>query len=215
MARKKKIETQEELPLYEWDKMQSESIQLYERFCWYRDSIYVMDEDSKSKVVTIDATKRRSYRATADHFGFSVHNIEKLGKKYRWQERCEAYDAHIALMARQENDKQVRKMLNNHALLGAAMVQRAAKRFISLPEDDISAADTIRMADVGVKIERMSRGVSGDDTVIQLTTSPVQPKDKPAATVDVPPVYDLSNLSDEELNSLNAIVGKLVAPADD
>ncbi|MBQ1643189.1 MAG: hypothetical protein II103_01520, partial [Treponema sp.] len=90
-------------------------------------------------------------------------------------------------------------MLNNHAVLGAAMVQRAAKRFISLNEEELSAADTIKMADVGVKIERMSRGVGGNETVVQIATPQEQEK-KPAADVDVMPVLDLSKLSDEELN---------------
>lgn len=190
---------------YEWDKLPEESMSMYTRFCWYKDSIYTADENGE---MAIDITKRRSYKATAAQFGRSIHDIEVAGKKYRWKERCEAYDAYIALKARQENDKKVLRMLNNHAVLGAAMVQRAAKRFISLNEDDLSAADTIKMADVGVKIERMSRGVGGNETVVQIATPQEQEK-KPAADVDVMPVLDLSKLSDEELNSLNDILGKL------
>lgn len=102
-------------------------------------------------------------------------------------------------------------MLNKHALLGAAMVQRAVERFASLEENEVSAADAVRMADVGVKIERISRGVSADDTVVYLSPLPDDLKDKPSADVDVPPVYDLSSLSDEELNRLDQIIGKLAA----
>ena len=197
-----------EIPLYEWDMQPKESPQMYERFCWYRDFVYYEDDELKSKKA-VDITKRRSYRACADHFGVALNTIEREGKRYHWQERCEAYDRHIALIARQEHEKKITKMLNNHALLGAAMVQRAAARFISLHEEDISAADTIRMADVGVKIERMSRGVSSEDTVVYLAPRPEEQKEKPSATVDVQPVYDLSNLSDEELIQLEQIVGKL------
>lgn len=209
MGRKTKDPRDE--PVYEWDKLPDESPQQYERFCFYRDFVYYSDTELQS-ANTVDITKRRSYRATADHFGLSINSVEAAGKRYRWQKRCEAYDRHIALLARQENEKKVKKMLNNHALLGAAMVQRAAARFISLKEGDISASDTIRMADIGVKIERMSRGISAEDTVVV-----VQPEDaakeKPAATVDVPPVYDLASLSDEELQQLESIIGKIGTPA--
>lgn len=197
-----------EISICEWDKLPNESPQMYERFCWYRDFIYYEDTELKSKKA-VDITKRRSYRVCADHFGVALNTIERQGKRYNWQERCEAYDRHISLIARQEHEKKVIKMLNNHALLGAAMVQRAAARFISLHEEDITAADTIRMADVGVKIERMSRGVSSEDTVVYLAPQPDEQKEKPSATIDVQPVYDLSNLSDEELSRLEQIVGKL------
>lgn len=197
------------LPEREWDMLPNESPQKYERFCWYRDFIYYDDAELKN-VHALDITKRRSYRATANHFGLALNTIERDGKAYRWRERCEAYDRYISLLARRDQEKKIVKMLNNHAVLGAAMVQRAAARFISLAENDLSAADTIRMADVGVKIERMARGISGEESTVQITT----PKDqgpKPSADVDVPPVFDLTNLSDEELISLEQIVGKLAA----
>lgn len=159
MAKKNKKEA--ESPLYEWDKLPQENMKMYARFTWYRDSVYTTDENGE---MVVDISRRRSYKATAIQFNCSTHNIEIAGKKYRWKERCEAYDAHIALKVRQENDKKVMRMLNNHAVLGAAMVQRAAKRLISLPEDNISAAETIKMADVGVKIERMSRGIGREKT---------------------------------------------------
>ena len=189
---------------YEWDKLHNEDMRMYDRFCWYRDSIYTADDN----VMVVDITKRRSYRATADHFGCSVHNIEKIGKRYRWQERCEAYDAYIALKARQENDKNIRQMLNNHALLGAIMIQKAIQRFQSLKQEELSAADTTKIADTGVKIERMSRGISGEEAVVQITT-PREDEKKPAADVDVMPVLDLSKLSDEDLSALEDILGKL------
>ncbi len=197
-------------PDLEWDMLPNESPLMYERFCWYRDVIYYDDAELQNTHV-LDITKRRSYRACADHFGLALNTVEREGKKYRWQERCEAYDRYIALLARRENERKVKKMLNNHALLGAAMVQRAAARFISLKENEIDAADTIRMADVGVKIERMSRGVSSEDTVVYLNPNPEDARERPAATVDVNPVFDFDSLTDEELNQLERIVGKFTA----
>lgn len=194
--------------LYEWDKLLKESPQMYERFCYYRDCVYYDDIDLPSKKA-VDLTKRRSYRATAEHFGVAVRTIEQQAKRYRWIERCEAYDKHIALIARKDHERKVTKMLNNHALLGAAMVKRAATRFISLHEDELTAADTIRMADIGVKIERMSRGVSSDESVVYIAPQSEEQAEKPVATVDVPNAFDLSNLSDEELEQLDSIMGKL------
>lgn len=203
-----------ELPDKPWDKIDVEPIKLYNYFCYYRDSIYYSecddDNPKKSPTLMIDSTKKRSYVATAAVFGCTKWNIEKAAKKFRWQERCQAYDSHVALVLRQENEKQIRKMLNNHAILGNAMISKAVKRFLNMKDNELSAADTIRMADVGVKIERMSRGIGGDETTIQLNTAAVPPPEKkPTASVDEMPVFDLSRLSDAELKALDDIVGKL------
>ncbi len=192
-----------------WDIQPGEKIELYNRFLWYRDMIYYNDPDVDSEK-SIDITKHRSLRECANHFGLTKSTIDRQAKEYNWTQRCEEYDKFIALSVQQEHEKKIKKMLNNHAVLGAAMVRRGAGRFISLEEKEISATDAIRMADVGVKIERMARGISGEESTVQITT----PKDqgpKPSADVDVPPVFDLTNLSDEELISLEQIVGKLAA----
>jgi hypothetical protein len=217
MARKKHI-IKHTIPkdMDAWERMPGESPILYERFCYYRDMIYMPDEDNDGKGSILDKTKRRSYRETADHFGVNSNTIENQAKRWRWPERIEAYDTWVAYLARLDTEKKVKKMLNNHATLGAAMVQRAAKRFISLNEKDIDAANAIRMADVGVKIERMSRGISTEETVLNLNVpngglnGNGEPQEKPSADIDVPDLnLDLSSLSDEELSSLDGILGKL------
>lgn len=193
----------------EWDKFPNESMKHYQWFLWYRDSIYdTKSSDVSDTIPKLDIRKHRSYRRVAEYFGVSETCIEERGRKDNWQKRVEAYDEYIALTMRQEHDEKIKQMLNNHATLGAAMIQKAVKRFIDIRADEISVADTIKMADVGVKIERMSRGVGSEETVVQITTPQEQEK-KPAADVEVMPVFDLSKLSDEELSSLDGILGKL------
>lgn len=68
--------------------------------------------------------------------------------------------------------KNIDKMMEKQAVLGAAMVQKAASRFLSLKDKDIKPADAIRMAEVGVKIERMSRSGGVEHTrLIDVDTS--------------------------------------------
>ncbi|MCD8195903.1 MAG: hypothetical protein LUE24_01805 [Lachnospiraceae bacterium] len=214
MAKRK---AKDEAPLREWDMLPDEEPQVYERFTWYLNYPYLRETDKKTGetilTMEIDKTKRRSYRAVAQHFGVSTGTIEKQGKRYDWQRRCEAYDAYMALAKQQKHERDIIKMQGNHATLGAAMVKRAAARFLSLPEEDISAADAIRMADVGVKIERQARGVSADDNVVVLSSTP--PPKQPTAQTDVTPLFDVSTLSDEELVQLEGIIGKLAASPDE
>ena len=217
MAQKKKKQTKPKLVTeterLSWDMMPSESVRAYTAFCWYKDSIYATNEDG-NRTKEIDITKERSYRETARHFKLAPSAVQTYMTKFNWVKRCEAYDRYIALCVRQENDKKIKKMLNNHAIVGAAMVNRAAKCFASLPDEALGAADAIRMADVGVKIERQARGIGADENVVVLSTSAEQ-AEKPKADVDVTPVVDVSTFSDEELSQLYALVSKLPTKSDD
>ncbi len=160
MAKKK------EAPLREWDMLPNEKPFLYERFCWYRDSAYLLEQNEDTgelqATMELDKTKRRSYKEVARHFNVALSVIEDQGKRYEWQKRCKAFDSYIVQAAQQKKEREIIQMQKNHIALGKAMINRAAKRFLSLPEEEISTADAIRMADIGVKIERQARGISNE-----------------------------------------------------
>ena len=97
-------------------------------------------------------------------------------------------------------------MHENHAAIAAQMLKKAMRRLLTMQEEEIAASDMVRMVDVGVKIERVSRGESterqeiGGETTVQHS-----------GEVSVKPGngLDLSGLSDEELGNLEQLLSKL------
>ena len=95
-------------------------------------------------------------------------------------------------------------MRENHALLASQMIKKATKRLLTMDEKLISASDLVRLADVGVKIERLSRGESTENQNVSGAVS-----HKGTVKVSVETQHDLSSLSDEELNQLEQLLGKV------
>ena len=98
------------------------------------------------------------------------------------------------------------KMRETHASLANQMLKKATRRLLTLKDEEITAADIVRLVDVGVKIERLSRGES---TERQEITG--EAKVHHSGTLDVTAAggLDLSGLSDEELGQLEQLLGKL------
>ena len=98
--------------------------------------------------------------------GLSLDHLKKLSTKNDWVSRAAAYDAYLDELAREQNEAEIIKMRKNHALLASQMITKAAKRLLTMPEEEITAADLVRLVDVGVKIERLSRGESTENRQI-------------------------------------------------
>ena len=86
------------------------------------------------------------------------------------------------------------------------MVRKAAKRLLTIPEEELSAADIVRLVDVGVKIERLSRGESTENKQISGGTTL---NHTGAVTVRATNDLNLADLSDEELTQLEGLLDKL------
>ena len=70
---------------------------------------------------------------------------------------------------------------------------------IALPDNELSAQDIARLADVGVKIERMSRGDSAESIAVSAKAT-VEHSGGLELSGSIP---DMSDLSDEELENLH------------
>lgn len=97
-------------------------------------------------------------------------------------------------------------MHENHAMIAAQMLKKALRRLLTMQEEEIDASDMVRMVDVGVKIERLSRGESTERQEIGGETTV---RHSGAVTVTPGNELDLSNLSDEELGNLEQLLSKL------
>ena len=79
---------------------------------------------------------------------------------------------------------------------------------MTIPEDEISASDIVRLADVGVKIERLSRGESTENQNVR-----DEIEYSGAVKVEHAPLLDLSSLTDEELGDLEHLMVKIAPQA--
>lgn len=100
-------------------------------------------------------------------------------------------------MAYKGGAEAVIKMREDHALLGAQMIRKALPRLLKMPEEKISAGDLVRLADVGVKIEKLSRGESTENQSVSGKVA-----HEGTVKVSVETQANLKDLSDEELGQL-------------
>lgn len=179
-----------------WEKLPGENVNQYAKFCKYRDMAY---QDGRR-------LNKRSLRQLAVQLNLSsVRPLERLSKSFEWGKRCEAYDIEMDRKARSAQEEAIIKMRKDHADVAAQIVKKATKRLLTMPEEEISPSDLVRLFDVAVKIERLSRGdvtsnakINGETKISHEGTVAVRKSD-----------IDLSELSDKELTELEEILGKL------
>lgn len=177
--------------------MNCEKSQHYQKFCQYRDMPYGTQGREPEK---------RSIRRLADAMGMkSKSSIEKLSTQWNWVERAAAYDVYMTELERFKNEQEIKKMHDLHAKLGVQLLNKATRGLIALPDNELSAQDIARLADVGVKIERMSRGDSAESIAVSAKAT-VEHSGGLELSGSIP---DMSDLSDEELENLEQILGKL------
>lgn len=188
---KKKVEP--EMPEDIWERLPNENTEQYGKFCAYRDMAYT---DGR-------CVNKRSLRKLAVQLNLqAARPLELLSVKYDWSNRCDAYDRHMEQLAREAQESAIIKMREDHALLASQMIRKATKRLLTIPEDAITASDLVRLADVGVKIERLSRGESTENVGGSVAH-------KGTVKVTMQTEHDLADLSDEELGQLEQLLGKI------
>lgn len=178
-----------------WDRIPGETPREYQKFCAYRDM------NTAEKPI-----RTRSMAKLAKEISFSQDHLRKLSAKNDWVKRCAAYDAYLDELAREKNEAEIIDMRKNHALLASQMIKKAAKRLLTISEEEITATDIVRLVDVGVKIERLSRGESTENKQI---SGEAKITHQGEVTVKNPGDMNLSSLSDEELSELEQLLEKL------
>ena len=192
-----------------WDRMPGESVRNYEYFCAYRDMRYT-PASGADDVPKLDLTRERSIRRIAEQLGKSRQTIGDLSSRFNWQTRCDAYDLYILRRQRDKNEAKILKMRENHAAIGEQMLKRAMRRLLSITDGEIEAGDMVRMVDIGVKVERLSRGESTEKQEVSGKTA-VTHSGSVTVAQDIP---DLSALSEEEMDAYERILDKLYPKPD-
>ena len=191
-----------------WEQQPGETAGSFGYFAIYRDMRYPKAPDGTEITDGSVPFQKRSLRKLAAAVGVNFRNITRINEKYNWQKRVEAYDAHVDRTVREANEAAIVKMRTEHALLAQQMIRKATKRLLTTPEDQISAAELVRMVDVAVKVERLSRGESTENQAVT-HNGEVEVKRETG--------LDLSGLSNEELEQFEQLIAKINSggPSDD
>jgi hypothetical protein len=150
-----------------WDQIGGETSRSFELFAHYR-----------------DGGLNRSLRNTAEAFNVSTRLVEKMSSRHSWQKRVRAFDREQDRQRQLENRVAQHAMVERQARLGMLMQQKALDRLQALDSSKLKPTETMRLLDLGIKIERLSRGVPSEHVAVS----------------DPDPVFDENeDLEDEEL----------------
>lgn len=142
-----------------WDKWPGESQKSYSRFCLYLDI----------------PTEERTIKAAALKFGRDPRKIRSLAAAWFWVDRADEYDHHRLIAAREARHKAeveaIQEMQKRHIRLATTLVATAEKELGKLHKVCENALtrklrpnQILNFLDLGVKLERLSRGEPGEIT---------------------------------------------------
>lgn len=180
---------------YAWERRKdlNEGEQAYNHFCKYRDMKRPLPRS------------KRTINQVAKETGKSPKYLESLSVRFQWVARVQAYDDYMNEKVREEQEADIIRMRKVHAQIAQSMVTKAAKRLLTIPDEELSVSDIVKMVDIGVKIERLSRGEPTESTEVQGELK--QQHGGTITTVEAP--VDLTKLSDEELDEFERICQKI------
>lgn len=191
-----------------WEQQPGETATAFAHFCLYRDMRYPKAASGEAVTDGTIPYEKRSLRRVAAQLDMNFRTIARQSEAGAWQKRVEAYDAYVDRIVREANEAAIRKMHGEHALLAQQMIRKATKRLLSIPETEISAAELVRMVDVAVRVERLSRGESTENQIVTHSGEVEVKRDIG---------LDLSGLTNEELDRFEQLLAKIEAggPAGD
>lgn len=130
-----------------WERQPDETGKAYEAFAIYR-----------------DMGVSRSAAKVGKRLGKSKMLMDRWSSRHKWVERAAAWDAENERVAMEAHFNAIKDMRARHANLGGLMVDVAmsAMQELATKPHRISGTAATQIAAEGVKIERLSRGDSGD-----------------------------------------------------
>jgi hypothetical protein len=183
MERGARVKKSEDARRESWERQENESAKAYAAFAAYR-----------------DMGVNRSLAKIARRLGKSKALMDRWSAVYHWVARVDAWEAEKDRAAREELTKGVTAMRKRHVDIAEAMLTKAVKSLRRLPPGAMTMRDIATAVEVAAKLERLSRGE---------TTEKTEGKTALSAEVSVRQL-DLSHLTDEELERLDEIAGKIV-----
>lgn len=161
-----------------WERQDNESSSAFEAFVLYRD------------------THPRSLRVVSERLDKSKSVIGAWSKSHGWGERCQKWDNELDGVSQRTQVDEIKEMKRRQIKMAIQMQELAVEAFNVLGgslkskkgQSAISADNSVRMADIGAKLERLNRDEPCNIERVQET--------------------DYSKLSTEELFTLRGLLEK-------
>lgn len=147
-----------------WDQLPSESPIQYARF-----RHYLMQQ----KPEAIKGSAKRSVARAAQFAGVTERVLRSVSIKWHWTLRAECWDKEIDRQADEEFREAKRISVRRQARLGSRLqdlAMKGAENMIATGGADLDANSVAKLADVGVKIERLANGDSTANEARQTET---------------------------------------------
>lgn len=170
-----------------WEKQSYDTPKSYRLFCIYRD-LGVLRSLEK---VRIELKRDKNY----------LRALQRNSALYHWVERAEAYDNYVEEESRKENEVEIKEMKKRHILQSRLMQNKVIERMQNLNAQELTTIDCVRMYDVAVKVERLSRGC--EDNRVEVNNKVV------VESKDNLEQRKLENLTVEELEELERLTKKM------
>lgn len=138
-----------------WMRVEGETPKAFEAFCIYRD----LGPGRSIRQAGEDMGKPRVYEGT----------MEAWSSKYRWVERCAAYDDMIAERRAEASADRAVRAAARHAKAGEKLIDKGLKALESKDLENITVDGIRGLIGDGVKIERLSLGLVTDNTKQEVT----------------------------------------------
>lgn len=125
--------------------------------------------------------------------------LKRASRDYGWVDRVIEYDRQVIRARRRKREEAIERMNEEHALLGRTHALRAAKLIgESIEKDRMTPGNAISLLRISTDLERVARGAETEIT----RTIDEGPKKHTIA-------FDLSRLTDEQLEKLEQIAGEV------
>lgn len=127
-----------------WERQPDETPEAYYCFQAYRDT----------------SPTERGYHRVAKTLGISITTCTRHGSNHHWVERAAAWDFHIERARLQQSEQYQSEMAARHAEIAKEMLTKVRARIAKLNWKTLDPKVVAQWLDVGVKVERLSRGMA-------------------------------------------------------
>lgn len=169
-----------------WHRQPNESAQAFEAF-----QVYLNEAKRNKRETYIIIRARKGLEPLKQRQNSGT--IEAWSQEFNWKSRAIAYDNHLADLALQKREDQVRQMVERHALIAEQFQKKVIERLRTIDAAALQPNAIARWFETAVKVERLSRG---EHTEKVKTDQNVK-----STELDL----DLSQLTDDEFEQLRKI----------
>ena len=138
-----------------WSQLLRETDKAYAAFVAYRElpaqarSIFAAAEKFGAKI----SKRQRLLREAPRH-------IREWAVNHNWAFRARAYQEHQECEVQKAQQQSIHDMLDGHTKISRALIGKALQRLQQLDPKELTPRDCLRWMEIGIKYERLSRGVS-------------------------------------------------------